>query len=844
MLSKYIGLIKNRLDNRPDTEHGQHYVKFVMGFIWLGYLIWADNKYGIPDILFSLVYLYILTSIVIFIFIIINPEKSITRRIIAIIQDAVCINFSIYSVGEIGAPLFATYLSSAFGYGFRYGNTYLFTSTATSIIGFSYIMSVNPYWTAQPILSGGLLFLLIILPIYASTLVSQLHKAVKAAEEANLAKSQFLANMSHEIRTPLNGVIGMSSLLSKTTLTTKQNDFASSINASAKTLLALINDILDISKIEAGKINIETIDFDLHALINSVSMMLSPQATNKNVLFNLHISPDVPFLLHGDKLHLEQIIINLISNAIKFTNEGFIEIYVKHVITESSNVRIRFEITDSGIGIAEEEKQKLFDKFTQADESTTRKFGGTGLGMAIAKQLVEAMNGEIDFSSKLGEGTTFWFELEFQPQAILSEEEASIQDFSGSRLLFVNPLQSKTESIENYLSLWPIEYDFADNAKEAMDMIHNANNIDNHPYLIIMVFDKHLDTESKNFIQWVKNESTFNNFTFILIDDNETTSSNERSLLTSGYASIINSTPDRVTLFRIIHAAIAGVNTITSKSDIQLPDEEVSKGTNFNILVGEDNLTNQKVIKNILEYANHKTTLVENGEEVLDKLEEEDFDLIILDMQMPVMGGIEAAKVYRFMYPDKKHIPILILTANATSEAKEICKKANIDAYLSKPVDPDILINTITSLVLKKKQQSEVMSKTSLSIINNNNTSRDNIIDINTLNDIASMAKNLEFIEKLISNYLSNSENIISRIRQAYSLLDYDELANLTHTLVGSSNSIGAERLAILANDINKNARKRLKQPISKYIESLNDAFIATELELNEYLISSKEKFM
>ncbi len=838
-----LTLIKNRLKNREDSEHGQHYFRITFGIIWFVYLLWADNKYGVPDLLFNLVYLYNVTSIILLACVIYNPKKSIKRRIVAIILDAFCINLSILNTGELGAPIFGAYLTTAFGYGFRYGNAYLFSSTATSILGFAYITAVNPYWNSQPVLSSSLLILLVILPVYAASLVSQLHKAVRSAEKANEAKSQFLANMSHEIRTPLNGVIGMSALLSKTQLHPKQKDFASSINASAKTLLALINDILDIAKIEAGKVSIETIDFDLHSLINSIAMMLSPQAENKNVLFNVHISPDIPFLLRGDKLHLEQIIINLISNAIKFTDKGFIEVYVKHVITENNNVKLRFEIIDTGIGIAENEKQKLFDKFTQADESTTRKFGGTGLGMAIAKQLVEAMEGEIDFESIHGEGSKFWFEIEFEPQAILSEEKESLVHFSGSRALIINPIRKKNQSIENYLSLWTIEYDLADHVQEAINMIKRANSSDK-PYLVILVFQKHLDAESINFIKWAKSESTFRNHTFILVDDERVSSTMESSILTSGYSSIITSTPDRVTLFRAIHAAVAGINTVTNGNNIQTPSKSTFTELNLNILVGEDNETNQKVIKNILEYANHNVSLANNGEEVLDKLEEDEFDLIILDMQMPVMGGIEAAKIFRFMYPEKKHIPILVLTANATKEAQESCQQANIDGYLTKPVEPDKLLETITALVLEKKQQTLVKTKTSLSIVQNNDEFQHEIINIESLDTIVKMAKDTDFIEKLIFDYLENSKSIIDKMINAFSSLDFDELANFSHTLDGSSRSIGANKLARSAADINKYARKKQKNNIPECIKQLNEIFTSTESELIAYLDTRKKRIV
>ena len=841
MLSKYFSIIRERLKNRPDTEHGQHIFRISFGIIWFIYLLWADSRFYVPDILFYMVYLYNAVGIILLIVVIFSTNKSIPRRIIAILLDAFCINLSIYSTGELGAPIFGAYLTTAFGYGFRYGNAYLFSSTATSIIGFAYISNVNPYWSNQPILSTSLLILLIVLPIYASSLVSQLHKAVRSAEKANDAKSQFLANMSHEIRTPLNGVIGMSSLLSKTKLHPKQKDFASSINASAKTLLALINDILDISKIEAGKVNIEKVDFDLHSLINSIAMMLAPQAENKNIDFNVHISPDVPFLLRGDILHIKQIIINLISNAIKFTHEGYIEIYVNNLTSENNNIKLRFEIIDTGIGIPEQEKNKLFDKFTQADESTTRKFGGTGLGMAIAKQLVEAMNGKIDFTSTVGEGSTFWFELEFEPQDIISEEKESLVHFSGSRALIVNPIRSKNLSIENFMSLWPLEYCFANNAQESMDLIKEAN-ISNNPYMIIFVFFNHIDTAPEKFIKWVRSESTFKNHSFILITDENISSNKESSFLTSGFSSIISNTPDRVTLFRTIHAAVAGINTMTSNNDLLLPKNSTSSNFTLNILVGEDNETNQKVIKNILEFEDHTVTLANNGEEVLDEVEDNNFDLIILDMQMPVMGGIEAAKLFRVMYPDKKHVPILMLTANATKEALEECQEAKLDAYLTKPVEPDVLLETISSLVSEKNNQTTIKSKPSLTIVKDNTFNND-IINKNTLDTLVKMAKDFTFVEKLINEYLDNTKVMINNLDKSFSSHDFDELAHLSHTLEGSSRSIGAEKLAETADEIFRFAQKREILRISESKNHLNIIFADTELKLINYLDNRRKKY-
>lgn len=460
--------------------------------------------------------------------------------------------------------------------------------------------------------------------------------------------------------------------------------------------------------------------------------------------------------------------------------------------------------------------------------------------MAIAKQLVETMKGEIDFTSKLGEGSTFWFEIEFEHQETLSEEKNSLVHFSGTRVLIINPITNKHQSINDHLSLWPISYDYADHVYQAIDMIVSANN-SNTPYNVIFVYQQHLDSDPIKFIHQIKNQSTYKNHRLILVTDGQLPLVNNSQLLRSGYSSIISSNLDRSTLFRVLHAAVAGINTTTSSHKMEISDDASTYETatkELNILVGEDNETNQKVIKSILEYGKHHVTLANNGEEVLDLLEKDTFDLIILDMQMPVMGGIEAAKIFRFMYPNRINIPILMLTANVTTEAINACKEAKFDAYLTKPVEPEKLLNTISSLVDVEatKTNTSTSENNKLKIIDINNPENIPLIDMSSLNSLYSMAKEYLFMKDLIDGYIRDANTNIEKLTISAKHGEFQNMLDLTHALDGSSRSIGAKRLSIITDKFYKLMQTQKQIMSEENVKELKVIFENTCVALNSYL--------
>ncbi|QIF21127.1 response regulator [Xanthomonas oryzae pv. oryzae] len=409
--------LKQRLSGRPDTEHAQNLIRIIITTLFISYLGWRyHNTHG--DTLMATWLILVgelVVSLALMVAILLRPQVSHRRRLIAMLLDYTCTGAIMAIQGEPASPLYAVCMWVTIGNGLRYGSNYLRAATAMASLSVLSAILISPYWKANPYLSWGLLLGLIAVPLYFDSLLRAMTRAVREARHANQAKSRFLANMSHEFRTPLNGLSGMTEVLATTRLDVEQKECLNTIQASARSLLSLVEEVLDISAIEAGKIRIDRRDFSLRDLIGSVNMILQPQAKTRGLDYGTEVATDVPDLLKGDTGHLRQVLLNLLGNAVKFTDHGHVLLRVARLAGNGADtVRLRFDVEDSGIGVPMDMRPRMFEAFEQADMGLSRRYEGTGLGTTIAKGLIVAMGGAIGYTPNRPSGSVFWFELQLE----------------------------------------------------------------------------------------------------------------------------------------------------------------------------------------------------------------------------------------------------------------------------------------------------------------------------------------------------------------------------------------------------------------------------------------------
>ncbi len=784
------------------------------------YLHFSPQTMIAPALIYSLL---MLSSILLY------PGFFPGRIVIGIVGDLGIVMLMMSMTGMKGLPLGVVALWIIMGNGFRFGVRYLAIATLFGALSFLAVYQMNGWWQNHMLVFDSQLIGMIVLPLYMAVLLTKLEKMIEAANAANQAKSRFLANMSHELRTPLNGIMGLSEIL-REQASSRQNQLLDTLQGSARHLSDIIGKILDFSRLEAGRMTVSLVSFDVGQVVAETINPLLPLARQKNLPVTVLMDARCPSSLRGDPFHLKQILTNLVGNAIKFTESGEVRLTISPVRTsEDHELYIRFEISDTGIGIAEEEKKFIFESFSQGDDSVTKRYGGTGLGLAITRQLVELENGKIGFLSSPGKGSIFWCSMPYSvdPDMSLLKPGWTIQ-----KPVAVWSRSEKKEEIRSVLELLGIDSSLREVNLSDKDLAFDSFLSGGHPLIAALTpenlpsFREYLEDQMKRTCQ--------EDLLAILAADLSITLEDLDLPQNGGWVILINSPPSPQAVSRILGWPISAV---PSTAKTPAPPPSPSTDVHGTILVVDDQEVNRTVLEELLLSKGYRVVLATDGESALDLLENgaEQFDLMILDLCMPGRGGLEVLKAHRFLEP-KNPVPAIILTANQSEEARLDSLDAKAEVFLTKPLDTRRLLETIDRIIKREAVASERLSP------NSSNPSHHTedllpLIETETLLALREFSPHPAFLRKLVNGFIAEGHRQMENLQDACRQKDYPVLMEALHSLRGSALQLGALKLAHLCREAEKlTVPDLMENRLGPLAERLPQAFDETLQELDRLI--------